>query len=115
VVIIVTDDGRASPTNARGPSVPFTTGMFEQMGSCIAVSALDMEEKNMWSRIPNSEFGSLAVLRRHIASVVRAERGLIPASEAKPPPPPKLQRSISAPVQRAPLRRVSISAKALVR
>jgi hypothetical protein len=56
------------------------------VGRAVAVAALDMAECNPWSRIPASEFGSLAAVRRQVMAVVRAEwtGAALPASASSP-------------------------------
>ncbi|EKX31473.1 hypothetical protein GUITHDRAFT_159045 [Guillardia theta CCMP2712] len=59
-----TQDPRASPGETwRGPLPKFNTSIFRDVGKALMVAALDMEELNPWSRVPNSHSKSMAETR----------------------------------------------------
>mmetsp|Transcript_7437 Transcript_7437/g.25374 ORF Transcript_7437/g.25374 Transcript_7437/m.25374 type:complete len:787 (-) Transcript_7437:52-2412(-) len=64
-----TQDPRASPGETwRGPLPKFNTSIFRDVGKALMVAALDMEELNPWSRVPNSHSKSMAETREWVKS-----------------------------------------------
>eukprot|EP00960_Hanusia_phi_P023773 701013-Hanusia_phi.AAC.2 len=64
-----TQDPRASPGEMwRGPLPKFNTSIFRDVGKALLVAALDMEELNPWSRVPNSHSKSIAETREWVRS-----------------------------------------------
>lgn len=60
---------------------PYTKQIYEDVGRAFALAMLDMVERNPWSRVPNSEFGCLSALKKHIGECIRNSR----MKQGKPP------------------------------
>jgi len=60
------------PSKAREP-VKFCVDMFASMGRCLLIAILDMRDANPWSRIPNTEFKSVAGCRTWVGACLRAQ------------------------------------------
>lgn len=62
-------DGRASPgENWRGAPPKFTDVILRDVGKSLAIAALDMEEANPWSRVPNCNQKNLMEMREWMKS-----------------------------------------------
>ena len=61
------------PPMATQPPV-YTTDVYEDVGRGFALALLDIVERNPWSRVPNSDFGSLSELKKHVGECIRSSR-----------------------------------------
>lgn len=69
------DNGRASPPLPPSPmGHRFSIQDFEQVGRALAVSALDMFQLNPWSRLPTTEYSSVAGVRQSLLQRINASR-----------------------------------------
>jgi hypothetical protein len=70
-----TDGGRASPPQ-EGSFIPhkYSIEDYEEVGRGVAVAVLDMCQLNPWSRIPKTEYGSLANIRHSLLHQVSSNR-----------------------------------------
>lgn len=68
------DDGCAEKPPIAAQPPPFTEEILEDVGRALGLAALDIIERQPWSRIQNSEYGSLTELRKHIAECIRLSR-----------------------------------------
>uniref|UniRef100_A0A8C5HY36 Cytosolic carboxypeptidase-like protein 5 n=1 Tax=Gouania willdenowi TaxID=441366 RepID=A0A8C5HY36_GOUWI len=70
------DNGRATPPPPSSFPPKYTPEIFEQVGRAVAISALDMAERNPWPRLVLSEHNCLTNLRAWILKHVRNTKGL---------------------------------------
>eukprot|EP00051_Salpingoeca_urceolata_P024178 m.422310 g.422310 ORF g.422310 m.422310 type:complete len:516 (+) comp20198_c4_seq18:1066-2613(+) len=57
-----------------GTPPTYSPDVLEDVGRGVALAALDIVDKNPWSRIPNSEYGSLHALRKWVQSHISNAR-----------------------------------------
>lgn len=75
IPVITADDPRAErtpPLSSVPP--PYTEEIWEDVGKAVAIAALDLLDRNPWSRLPASEYGGLGGLRKHTAAMIKSSR-----------------------------------------
>jgi len=64
--------GRASPPSRARDPLKFDAAAFASMGRGLVLAALDLEESNPWSRLPNTDYKNLAGVRGWALSCMRS-------------------------------------------
>ncbi|KAM8826242.1 cytosolic carboxypeptidase-like protein 5 isoform 2-T3 [Synchiropus picturatus] len=80
------DNGRATPPPPSSLPPKYTPDIYNQVGSAVAVSALDMEECNPWPRLVLSEHNCLTNLRAVILKHLRNNKALNSHGNSNPSP-----------------------------
>lgn len=73
---VITGDGGLAERTPQTPSTPpsYTIETWEDVGRAVAIAALDLMDRNPWSRLPASEFKGLAELLKHIGALIKSSR-----------------------------------------
>ncbi|XP_053566965.1 cytosolic carboxypeptidase-like protein 5 [Bombina bombina] len=101
------DNGRASPPPPPAFPPKYTTDLFEQIGRAVAISALDMEDCNPWSRLIMSEYNNLTNVRAWMLKHVRNTKGIIAGASKK--------KGMKTPPKACNLASIALSENSLIR